>query len=156
MYFARVASTMLSGSAGGASPDDLSQPLADEVLTPDSSRFWPAAAWQPGRAQDSYDKQFVRDWLTSSASRMPRSAAISLPRLRIAMVRSRTRSATGIPLSAATSSNVIGWSCSPIGALVDGVKIGEGSREPSTSPAGRGTPQTEDASRYSARPLPVR
>ena len=38
--------------------------LADEVLTPDSSRFWPAAEWQPGRAQPSYDKQIVRDWLT--------------------------------------------------------------------------------------------
>jgi phosphoribosylaminoimidazole-succinocarboxamide synthase len=37
--------------------------LADEVLTPDSSRFWDAAAWEPGRAQASYDKQFVRDWL---------------------------------------------------------------------------------------------
>jgi phosphoribosylaminoimidazole-succinocarboxamide synthase len=37
--------------------------LADEVLTPDSSRFWPADGWQPGRAQSSYDKQFVRDWL---------------------------------------------------------------------------------------------
>ncbi|GAA1800593.1 phosphoribosylaminoimidazolesuccinocarboxamide synthase [Planosporangium flavigriseum] len=36
--------------------------LADEVLTPDSSRFWPADSWQPGRAQDSFDKQFVRDW----------------------------------------------------------------------------------------------
>jgi phosphoribosylaminoimidazole-succinocarboxamide synthase len=42
--------------------------LADEVLTPDSSRFWPADGWQPGRAQPSYDKQFVRDWLTSPAS----------------------------------------------------------------------------------------
>ncbi|MFF9676591.1 phosphoribosylaminoimidazolesuccinocarboxamide synthase [Streptomyces eurythermus] len=41
--------------------------LADEVLTPDSSRFWPADTWQPGRAQPSYDKQFVRDWLTSPA-----------------------------------------------------------------------------------------
>lgn len=38
--------------------------LADEVLTPDSSRFWPADQWQPGRSQPSYDKQFVRDWLT--------------------------------------------------------------------------------------------
>ncbi len=37
--------------------------LADEVLTPDSSRFWDAAAWEPGGAQPSYDKQFVRDWL---------------------------------------------------------------------------------------------
>ncbi|HJQ03469.1 MAG TPA: phosphoribosylaminoimidazolesuccinocarboxamide synthase [Jatrophihabitans sp.] len=42
--------------------------LADEVLTPDSSRFWPAEQWQPGRQQVSYDKQYVRDWLTSPAS----------------------------------------------------------------------------------------
>ncbi|MTB72432.1 phosphoribosylaminoimidazolesuccinocarboxamide synthase [Arsenicicoccus sp. MKL-02] len=42
--------------------------LADEVLTPDSSRFWPAATWQPGARQESYDKQYVRDWLTSTAS----------------------------------------------------------------------------------------
>jgi phosphoribosylaminoimidazole-succinocarboxamide synthase len=40
--------------------------LADEVLTPDSSRFWPAETWSPGAAQPSYDKQYVRDWLTSS------------------------------------------------------------------------------------------
>ena len=42
--------------------------LADEVLTPDSSRFWPADSWQPGRAggQPSYDKQFVRDWLETT------------------------------------------------------------------------------------------
>ena len=37
--------------------------LADEVLTPDSSRFWDAAGWQPGGALPSYDKQYVRDWL---------------------------------------------------------------------------------------------
>jgi len=42
--------------------------LADEVLTPDSSRFWPGESWQPGRPQPSYDKQYVRDWLTSPAS----------------------------------------------------------------------------------------
>jgi phosphoribosylaminoimidazole-succinocarboxamide synthase len=42
--------------------------LADEVLTPDSSRFWPADQWEPGHPQPSYDKQFVRDWLTSPAS----------------------------------------------------------------------------------------
>ena len=42
--------------------------LADEVLTPDSSRFWPADEWQPGRRQPSYDKQYVRDWLTSADS----------------------------------------------------------------------------------------
>jgi phosphoribosylaminoimidazole-succinocarboxamide synthase len=40
--------------------------LGDEVLTPDSSRFWPAITWSPGAAQPSYDKQFVRDWLTTS------------------------------------------------------------------------------------------
>ncbi|MBL6277600.1 phosphoribosylaminoimidazolesuccinocarboxamide synthase [Micromonospora fiedleri] len=40
--------------------------LADEVLTPDSSRFWPAESYQPGRAQFSYDKQYVRDWAASS------------------------------------------------------------------------------------------
>ena len=37
--------------------------LADEVLTPDSSRFWDAATWQPGGRLESYDKQYVRDWL---------------------------------------------------------------------------------------------
>ena len=36
--------------------------LADEVLTPDSSRFWPAERWEPGHPQPSFDKQFVRDW----------------------------------------------------------------------------------------------
>ena len=40
--------------------------LVDEVLTPDSSRFWPAAAIVPGRVPDSFDKQFVRDWLETS------------------------------------------------------------------------------------------
>ncbi|MDQ1288408.1 MAG: phosphoribosylaminoimidazole-succinocarboxamide synthase [Actinomycetota bacterium] len=40
--------------------------LADEILTPDSSRFWPADGWQPGRAQHGLDKQIVRDWATSS------------------------------------------------------------------------------------------
>jgi len=42
--------------------------LGDEVLTPDSSRFWPADTWQPGRRQVSLDKQPVRDWLASPAS----------------------------------------------------------------------------------------
>ena len=40
--------------------------LGDEVLTPDSSRFWPADTYQPGRPQPSYDKQYVRDWLDAS------------------------------------------------------------------------------------------
>ena len=40
--------------------------LIDEVLTPDSSRFWPADQYEPGRSQPSFDKQFVRDWLSST------------------------------------------------------------------------------------------
>jgi phosphoribosylaminoimidazole-succinocarboxamide synthase len=40
--------------------------LGDEVLTPDSSRFWATETWSPGSVQPSYDKQYVRDWLTSS------------------------------------------------------------------------------------------
>jgi phosphoribosylaminoimidazole-succinocarboxamide synthase len=41
--------------------------LADEVLTPDSSRFWPAETWAPGGQQPSYDKQYLRDWLVDSS-----------------------------------------------------------------------------------------
>jgi phosphoribosylaminoimidazole-succinocarboxamide synthase len=55
--------------------------LADEVLTPDSSRFWPADQWQPGRVQPSYDKQFVRDWLTSPESGWSRSSGEAPPPL---------------------------------------------------------------------------
>ena len=40
--------------------------FCDEALTPDSSRFWPADSYQPGHAQPSFDKQFVRDWLEQS------------------------------------------------------------------------------------------
>lgn len=40
--------------------------LVDEVLTPDSSRFWPADKYQVGKSQSSYDKQYLRDWLTES------------------------------------------------------------------------------------------
>nr|WP_202546717.1 phosphoribosylaminoimidazolesuccinocarboxamide synthase [Streptomyces sp. SID2119] len=55
--------------------------IADEVLTPDSSRFWPAATWKPGSAQPSYDKQFVRDWLTSPASGWDRASEQPPPAL---------------------------------------------------------------------------
>jgi len=66
--------------------------LADEVLTPDSSRFWPAAEWAPGRAQPSYDKQIVRDWLTSPASGWDRSSGEAPPPLPPEVVeRTRTR-----------------------------------------------------------------
>ena len=40
--------------------------LADEVLTPDSSRFWPADEYEPGRSQPSFDKQYLRDWLEAT------------------------------------------------------------------------------------------
>jgi phosphoribosylaminoimidazole-succinocarboxamide synthase len=57
-------------SADDGPDDDVSRAerliLIDEVLTPDSSRFWDAAAWQPGRSQASFDKQYVRDWLIAS------------------------------------------------------------------------------------------
>jgi phosphoribosylaminoimidazole-succinocarboxamide synthase len=55
--------------------------LADEVLTPDSSRFWPADRWEPGHAQPSFDKQFVRDWLTSPASGWDRASGDAPPPL---------------------------------------------------------------------------
>ena len=55
--------------------------LADEVLTPDSSRFWPADQWQPGRQQPSFDKQYVRDWLTSPASGWDKSSGEAPPSL---------------------------------------------------------------------------
>ena len=74
----------------GARPDG-TVVLGDEVLTPDSSRFWPADEWQPGRAQASYDKQIVRDWLLSPASGWDRSSGEPPPPLPEAVVE-RTRS----------------------------------------------------------------
>ena len=55
--------------------------LADEVLTPDSSRFWPADEWQPGRTQPSYDKQFVRNWLLSAESGWDKASNTQPPSL---------------------------------------------------------------------------
>lgn len=52
----------------GPSGDVAAVVLADEVLTPDSSRFWPQETYEPGRSQPSFDKQYVRDWLRSDAS----------------------------------------------------------------------------------------
>ncbi|SCK38514.1 phosphoribosylaminoimidazolesuccinocarboxamide synthase [Streptomyces sp. WMMB 322] len=53
---------------GVQAESDVGLVLGDEVLTPDSSRFWPADKWQPGQAQESFDKQFVRDWLSGPES----------------------------------------------------------------------------------------
>jgi phosphoribosylaminoimidazole-succinocarboxamide synthase len=60
--------------------------LADEVLTPDSSRFWPADQWTPGKSQPSYDKQYVRDWLIESGHR---GDAVELPEAVVDATRSR-------------------------------------------------------------------
>ena len=63
--------------------------LGDEVLTPDSSRFWPADSWQPGRAQPSYDKQYVRDWLTHDSGWDRASQPPRLPDEVVAATRAR-------------------------------------------------------------------
>ncbi|WP_336212016.1 phosphoribosylaminoimidazolesuccinocarboxamide synthase [Nonomuraea sp. LPB2021202275-12-8] len=80
--------------------------LGDEVLTPDSSRFWPADEWQPGQPQPSFDKQYVRDWLTSPESGWDKSSATPPPHLPDAVVmRTRQRyleayeRITGVPFT---------------------------------------------------------
>ncbi|GGS19790.1 phosphoribosylaminoimidazolesuccinocarboxamide synthase [Actinokineospora fastidiosa] len=60
--------------------------LGDEVLTPDSSRYWPVETWAPGQAQPSFDKQYVRDWLTSSESGWDRASDTPPPPLPDAVV----------------------------------------------------------------------
>jgi phosphoribosylaminoimidazole-succinocarboxamide synthase len=64
--------------------------LADEVLTPDSSRFWALDAWEPGRSQPSYDKQIVRNWLLSPESGWDRRSGERPPALPAAIIE-RTR-----------------------------------------------------------------
>ena len=73
-----LADTKFEFGTRGAT-DDLM--LGDEVLTPDSSRFWPAAEHAAGQVQPSYDKQFVRDWLTSPESGWDRAADAPPPEL---------------------------------------------------------------------------
>jgi len=60
--------------------------LADEVFTPDSSRYWPAEGYEPGRVQPSFDKQYVRDWLTSAASGWDRKSDTPPPPLPVDVV----------------------------------------------------------------------
>ncbi|MFQ4148613.1 phosphoribosylaminoimidazolesuccinocarboxamide synthase [Arthrobacter sp. LAPM80] len=64
--------------------------LGDEVLTPDSSRFWDAGLWAPGQAQPSFDKQYVRDWLASAESGWDRASDTPPPALPADVVQ-RTR-----------------------------------------------------------------
>jgi len=77
---------VVAGDSGGTG----TTVLADEVLTPDSSRYWPAADWHPGRPQNSYDKQIVRNWLLSPESGWDRSSGSAPPRLPAEVV-DRTR-----------------------------------------------------------------
>ena len=74
----------------GARPDGTTV-LGDEVLTPDSSRFWPADEWQPGRTQPSYDKQIVRNWALSPESGWDRASGEAPPPLPPEVIE-RTRS----------------------------------------------------------------
>jgi len=60
--------TVAGDGIGVQAESDTGLVLGDEVLTPDSSRFWPADKWKPGQAQPSFDKQFVRDWLSGPES----------------------------------------------------------------------------------------
>ena len=69
---------MLPGSSGSAGAALV---LGDEVLTPDSSRFWPADGYAAGHVQPSFDKQYVRDWLTSAASGWDRASGAEPPAL---------------------------------------------------------------------------
>ncbi|MCV2395321.1 phosphoribosylaminoimidazolesuccinocarboxamide synthase [Actinotalea sp. M2MS4P-6] len=76
-----LADTKLEFGRPADGPDAGRIVLGDEVLTPDSSRFWPASGWEPGHAQPSFDKQYVRDWLTSPASGWDRASDTPPPPL---------------------------------------------------------------------------
>jgi len=76
-----LADTKFEFGLGIVGPNKNQIVLADEVLTPDSSRYWPADQWQPGHPQPSYDKQFVRDWLTSPASGWDKDSGEAPPAL---------------------------------------------------------------------------
>lgn len=69
----------------GVAPDG-SLLLADEVLTPDSSRYWSLDAWDPGKVQASFDKQYVRNWLTGPKSGWKRSSGEQPPALPASVV----------------------------------------------------------------------
>ena len=76
-----LADTKLEFGRALDGPDAGAVVLGDEVLTPDSSRFWPADTWAPGGPQPSFDKQYLRDWLTSDASGWDRASDAPPPPL---------------------------------------------------------------------------
>jgi phosphoribosylaminoimidazole-succinocarboxamide synthase len=63
--------------------------LGDEVLTPDSSRYWDATTWEPGGPQPSFDKQYLRDWLTKESGWDRQSTPPDLPNLIVDKTRAR-------------------------------------------------------------------
>ena len=75
-------------TSDGSASDGRTIVLADEVLTPDSSRFWSLDDWKPGRAQPSYDKQIVRNWLLSPESGWDRTSGERPPALPAEVVES--------------------------------------------------------------------
>ena len=76
-----LADTKFEFGVDGAAGPGAELVLADEVLTPDSSRFWPADQWEPGHPQPSFDKEYVREWLMSPASGWDRSSGEAPPPL---------------------------------------------------------------------------
>jgi phosphoribosylaminoimidazole-succinocarboxamide synthase len=74
-----IADTKVEFGLDESAPEGLV--LADEVLTPDSSRFWPADQWEPGHTQPSFDKEFVREWLMSPASGWDKASGDAPPPL---------------------------------------------------------------------------
>ena len=110
--------------------DDGQLVLADEVLTPDSSRFWPADPWQPGRAQPSFDKQYVRDWLTSPGLRLgpARRAAAA------GAARTRSSSRPGPSTSRRTSSSPATPSSESLGPALPGERPLPGGKPGRTTP----------------------
>lgn len=73
--------------------------LIDEVLTPDSSRFWPVSEWKPGGPQKSFDKQYLRDWLVNEAKWDKKSPPPELPEEVVMKTKEKYEEALGILVS---------------------------------------------------------
>ncbi|TQL75196.1 hypothetical protein FB566_0693 [Stackebrandtia endophytica] len=160
MYRSLVASTIRSGICGAGSV--LSHPLeaAQSRTNCLSNDGWAPPGRQPsiGQKRDesevnsssantSRPAESVPNSTFVSAMMMPRSAANAAPRRYSLNVRSRNCSAVSAPNRSTTPWKLIGSSCSPTGALVEGVKTGSGNRSPSRSPGGNATPDTAPSRR---------
>ncbi len=123
--------------------------LADEVLTPDSSRFWDAAGWRPGESLPSFDKQFVRDWLAhdSGWDRASDTPPPPLPDDVVDATRARYVEAyerlTGRPFDA-TRASVPGDASTPAPDAALASTLGDGS---APAPDDTSTPTPGDGSR---------